>query len=218
MVPKSVPLQELLAIVKTNSFLFREVYHERQINNIYFDTNDYRFYFDNVDGVSNRQKVRIRWYGKMMGEIIDPKLEFKIKKGLVGDKWTYNLNSFLMSNQIGLTSLQQVFKDSGLGNPIFEMIRDLKPTLLNSYRRRYFVSANKKFRITLDYDVNYRNIKDKFNCFGAIAEQDSFNVVELKYNLEDDKLANQVTTQFTFRLSKNSKYVNGVNNFKEFPQ
>ena len=43
-------------------------------------------------------------------------------------------------------------------------------------------------------------------------------IVELKYNIEDDKCAQQISTQFPFRINKNSKYVNGVNTIKQFPQ
>ena len=56
------------------------------------------------------------------------------------------------------------------------------------------------------------------NNFSKIPQSDPFNVVELKYGLEDDRLANRISNEFPFRLSKNSKYVNGVNNFQTFPE
>lgn len=216
-VPKSMPIKELVAIVKGNSGFFKEVFYERQVNNIYFDTNGYKFYFDNVDGVADRQKARIRWYGDTFGAIKRPKLEIKIKNGVVGDKWTFDLNPFILNNSITGRDLQRLFTSSELPRPIYEMVRDLNPTLVNAYSRRYFVSANGKFRITLDYNVRYHNIKSRMNNFAKKAQSDPFNVVELKYGLEDDSLANQLSNQFPFRLSKNSKYVNGVNNFQSFP-
>ncbi|TMM58943.1 polyphosphate polymerase domain-containing protein [Maribacter algarum] len=217
-VPKSMHLNELVAIVKDNSAHFREVFHERQVNNIYFDTNDFKYYFDNVDGVADRQKVRIRWYEDILGSIKNPKLEIKIKNGLVGDKWTYDLNSFTLDSSITGRDLGKLFHDSNLPRPIYEIVRSLNPTLINSYTRRYFISANQKFRITLDYEVFYRNIKTRMNNFSKMPQSDPFNVVELKYGLEDDGIANSISAQFPFRLSKNSKYVNGVNNFQSFPE
>ena len=56
------------------------------------------------------------------------------------------------------------------------------------------------------------------NNFSKIPQADLHNVVELKYNLENDRLANSISNQFPFRLSKNSKYVNGVNQFQSFPE
>lgn len=217
-VPKSMPLRELVAIVNGNSAFFREVFYERQVNNIYFDTNGYKFYFDNVDGVADRQKVRIRWYGDTFGAIQSPKLEIKIKNGLVGDKWTFDLNSFTLDRAITSKGLHRLFADSKLPRPIYELVRDLKPTLVNSYTRRYFVSADQRFRITLDYEVFYRNIRSRMNNFSKMPQADPFNVVELKYNLENDRIANSISNQFPFRLSKNSKYVNGVNQFQSFPE
>lgn len=217
-VPKSMPLSELVAIVKGNSAFFREVFYERQVNNIYFDTNEYKFYFDNVVGVADRQKARIRWYGETLGVIQKPKLEIKIKNGIVGDKWTFDLNPFTLESAITGRDLKSLFLDSNLPKPVYEMVRGLNPTLINAYTRRYFVSVDQKFRITLDYDVFYRNIKIRMNNFSKIPQSDPFNVVELKYGLEDDKLANKISNEFPFRLSKNSKYVNGVNNFQTFPE
>lgn len=217
-VPKTMSLQELVVMVKCNTAFFREAFHERQVNNIYFDTSEYKYYFDNVDGVAYRQKVRIRWYGETLGAIQTPKLEIKIKNGLVGDKWTFNLGPFLLNNAITKKDLQQLFSNADLPKPIFELVRDLNPTLVNSYTRRYFISANGKFRITLDYEVFYREIKNRMNNFTKLSQSDPFNVVELKYGLEEDRLANEISVQFPFRLSKNSKYVNGVNNFQSFPE
>ena len=35
-------------------------------------------------------------------------------------------------------------------------------------------------------------------------------IVELKYDTEHDEYANRISASFPFRLSKNSKYVNGI--------
>jgi hypothetical protein len=92
------------------------------------------------------------------------------------------------------------------------------PTLLNCYSRKYFLSANNDFRITIDFDLLYYKIESQRNNFNRKPSADENKIVELKYNLENDKFANAITTQFPFRLNKNSKYVNGVNSIKRFPQ
>ena len=86
-VPNSFCYRIIEQFVKKNTALFREVFHVRQVNNIYFDTAKYNDYFDNVLGVSDRKKIRIRWYGDTFGEIRKPVLEFKIKKGIVNDEF-----------------------------------------------------------------------------------------------------------------------------------
>ncbi|MCK8481787.1 VTC domain-containing protein [Psychroserpens algicola] len=216
--PNVFRLDELENSVKKNTFLFREVFHERQVNNIYFDTAAYNDYFDNVLGVSERKKIRIRWYGNTFGDIKKPVLEIKIKKGLVGDKWSYQLKSFKLDNDFTNTTVQDVFKASNLPLPILEMTKMVSPTLLNSYSRKYFLSANNKFRITLDFNLLYHKIDKQFNNFKFVPAKDENKIIELKYGLSDDTYASAITTQFPFRLNKNSKYVNGVNSIKQFPQ
>ncbi len=214
----TISVKELVAITKSNSAFFKEVFHERQINNIYLDTDEYKFYFDNVDGVADRQKARIRWYGDTLGELKRPKLEIKLKKGLVGDKWTFKLNPFMFNNSFDAKTLKRIFSSSELPKSIYEMVVGLQPTLVNSYSRRYFLSADQKFRITLDYNIKYRSIKKNRNNFDQRPQQETTNVVELKYSLQDDQRAQTISKEFPFRLSKNSKYVNGVNNFMSFPE
>ncbi len=217
-VPTIYSLNTIEQIVKRNPFLFREVFHQRQVNNIYFDTLGYNDYLDNVLGVANRKKIRIRWYGETTGHIKKPVLEIKIKKGLVGDKWSYKLKPFTLDNAFTNEYIQEIFKSSDLPLPILHSVKMVWPSLLNSYKRKYFLSADKKFRITLDFDLLYFKIDKRFNNFSLKPAADANKIIELKYALVDDYRANAVTTEFPFRLNKNSKYVNGVNTIKQFPQ
>lgn len=217
-VPDEFSLKTVEQFIKRNTALFREVFHLRQVNNIYFDTAGYNDYFDNVLGVSDRKKIRIRWYGDTFGSIKKPVLEVKIKKGIVGDKWSYKLESFVLDNNFDATKIQNVFKNSKLPLPILESVKMVTPTLLNSYSRRYFLSADNKFRVTLDYKLLYHKIDKRFNNFNFAPASDENKIVELKYGLLDDDKSYAVSTQFPFRLNKNSKYVNGINTIKQFPQ
>ena len=51
-VPISFTFKTIEMYIKKNTFLFREVFYKRQVNNIYFDTEGYNDYFDNVLCVS----------------------------------------------------------------------------------------------------------------------------------------------------------------------
>lgn len=217
-VPNEFSLNTIEQFIKRNKALFREVFHLRQVNNIYFDTAAYNDYLVNVLGVSDRKKIRIRWYGDTFGEIKKPVLEIKIKKGIIGDKWSYKLKPFVLNNNFDNIQAQNIFKDSELPLPILESVKMVSPTLLNSYLRKYFLSANKKFRVTLDYKLLYHKIDKRFNNFNFMPTTDANKIVELKYGLSDDKMANTISTQFPFRLNKNSKYINGINTIKQFPK
>ena len=77
---------EVKSIVKMHPVIFSELYHKRFVNNIYFDSFNFKNFLDNIEGVTDRIKIRIRWYGILFGYVENPILEIKIKKGLLGKK------------------------------------------------------------------------------------------------------------------------------------
>ena len=89
--------KDIDSIVKLHPAIFSEIFHERSVNNIYFDTPDLNNYFDNIDGNMYRVKSRIRWYGMTFGVIEKPVLELKIKNGLLGRKESYSLDTFKLA-------------------------------------------------------------------------------------------------------------------------
>ena len=66
-------------IIRQNPFLFSDIYSLRQVNNVYFDSLNLKCFNDNISGLANRFKIRIRWYGKMYCYVKNPILEIKKK-------------------------------------------------------------------------------------------------------------------------------------------
>ena len=99
------------AIILNNPGLFSEIYRERNIHNIYLDTEEYQFFQENIAGISERKKIRIRWYGKEHG-YIKPSLEIKQKSGLVGTKYVFSLPEILLNGNVTKYKLQDLFKRS----------------------------------------------------------------------------------------------------------
>lgn len=202
--------QEVRYYIQHHPALFRKLYAPRQINNIYFDTQQFAYYKANEIGIANRKKVRIRWYGALGSMAISPQLEIKIKRGLVGDKLVYPLKNFSLSNEISPNYFIQLAKKSQLPEAIVEELYALRPSLVNTYKRSYFQSADKKFRLTFDEDLSFYRptyLTQPFSRSTTI--RDAF-ILELKYQLEHDALARELFQYFPYRLSKNSKYVNGI--------
>ena len=100
-------------VIKQNPVFFFEIFRERFINNIYFDTPNLTFFYDNVVGKSNRKKIRIRWYGDFFGEIQTPVLEFKLKNGYTGKKKSFPLIDFNLNKNFNIDYLKkEVFNKS----------------------------------------------------------------------------------------------------------
>ena len=203
---------EIEALVKLNPAMFSEIYYERIVNNIYFDSLGFHNYYANVDGLKDRTKCRIRWYGEMLGHIKKPVLELKIKSGLLGRKRSFPLIPFTVDEHFKIETISEVLKQSQVPGFLEIDLSVLQPSLLNRYTRRYFQSADRKFRITIDTNLEYYRI----NPFGETFLKktvDTHNVVvELKYDQDLDHLAGKISAHFPFRMTKNSKYVVGVQN------
>ena len=201
---------EIESVVLLHPALFSEIHHERNVNNIYFDSVDMANFFDNVDGNSRRVKFRIRWYGKLLGEIKKPVLEVKIKNGQLGGKLHYPLKPFQMDKNFTNDSAREIALSAELPSDLNQIMVNLNCTLLNSYTRKYFESGNKEFRITVDTGMKYINLSHLHNSYLSELNDYSHSILELKYDEACDDEAREITNCFPFRMTKSSKYVTGI--------
>lgn len=196
----SVPLA--LQAIRLHPAGFRTLYPDRTVNNIYFDTPSLSTYRENVDGNPERKKFRVRWYADQPEKIEQPRFEVKIKDNQLGDKEIYECDPFKLEN------LQSITERVNQGNP-FNMA--LRPVLMNTYKRSYLSTPGQKFRITIDHGVHFFSMLTA-NQFTRYTIYDPDIIVELKYDESEDQQAVKEIMQFlSFRQTKSSKYVNGVN-------
>ena len=202
--------KEVQAIIRNNPAMFSEIYKRRQVNNIYFDAPSMKNYVENVTGNLKRLKVRIRWYGAFFGFIEKPVLELKIRTGSLVSKLSYPLNPFKMRKNFSFMMIKkEIFAKSKLPDWVREKLYCLLPVLFNAYKRRYFLSSDKKYRITVDTDLCFFAAKNQTNKFLAKTEY-PYIIIELKFAPEDLNQAHHLTQFFPFRINKSSKYVAGV--------
>ena len=213
----------LIDKVMSHPSLFNEIFHKRQINNLYLDSIELDNYQANLRGSPTREKTRIRWYGDLFQTINKPALEIKRRFGLVGDKLVYPLNPIEISKQYCWQAIVDAQKTSTNQEEsellvIIDKLSCQVPSIVNSYYRRYFISSNGKFRITIDTEINYFSTNTGWINPFSIKEQHI--IMELKYDQEDAKEAPHVSNYFPYRLARNSKYINGINAtlLNEIPQ
>lgn len=196
--------------VKLHPALFSEVFSPRHVNNIYLDSHHLENYWDNVCGSGQRLKVRVRWYGEAFGEIAKPVLELKIKSGFTNLKESYPMASFSLVPGFTFAILSDAFDRSELPGRLRERLRALEPTLLNRYRRKYFLSADRLFRATIDNKLSYTQIAKTGNQFTHTLSDHIRTILELKYATDCDNQAGSISGLFPFRITKSSKYVSGI--------
>ena len=190
--------------LKLHPALFSEIFEERKVNNIYLDTLNFENYSDNLNGNSGRKKIRVRWYGDLFGEINKPVLEIKKKQGSLGSKEMYKLKMLNFEKNFRIDILKDIFLTSDLPGNILLELKSIYPTLLNQYTRKYFLSKDKKIRLTLDKNMRYYNLHNMQEF-----KEDNI-VLEIKYNYEDHLRFNRVPDHLKYRIAKNSKYINGI--------
>ena len=208
-VARATELPNLLAWVRANQAGFSEPFPQRQVNNVYFDTYDLYAYQENLSGASARSKVRFRWYGSLD----DPEkgtLEVKRRRSSVGWKLSYPVgptplagetwSSFRRALRAQLPDQARVWFDA---NP--------QPVLINRYQRRYFLSRDGLVRLTVDWNQRVFDERHsaKPNLSNAANLPDTL-VVEIKFDRADRKIANRYAQGIPIRVSRNSKYVIGV--------
>ena len=184
---------------------FFEIYTPRLIHSIYFDDHQLNSYFDNINGNSRRSKVRLRFYNN---DISKMNLEIKIKIGDIGYKFVKKF----VHNFSSIDDLIESFSNSFLSVNFNEfnnydsfVLKQHKPAVLTSYKRRYYQSICDNFRFTLDEDIIYSSTEGL-----KVKVKDLTNICELKQSSFDDN--NFINKIFPFSKCRNSKYINAINN------
>ena len=191
---------------------FHSVFYPRMINNIYFDTPGFDFFYDNVNGNQLRKKIRIRWYDETFAHQKKLTLEYKLKNGLLGDKISYKLADIYTGDGFEINKVRNEVKACQLPIDVTNELLTSYPTLLNRYVREYFISDDGKCRITLDKDLSFFRIHSGKNFFKTNYHVSGDLIMEMKYNPVDESRADSISQNFPFRITKSSKYVIGVQN------
>jgi len=201
---------EIEAIIKLHPAMFHEPYPRRFVNNLYLDSQAAKNYFTTINGQSERVKLRIRWYGDLFGLVEKPVLELKTKTGSVGRKAGYPLHPFMLDETFRPVRLTNVFLASDLPDMLRESLMSMEIWLLNRYQRQYFQTVDRRYRLTIDWQMEYYRTLSMGDGFHAKAVDTSCTIVELKYRCSDQEGADIIASHFPFRMSKNSKYVQGL--------
>ncbi len=205
---QALPLPEVLALVRRHPAAFHEAYPPRMVNNVYLDTPGRNSYHDHVQGAPCRTKTRVRWYGEPRGAIPGPILERKLKCGLVGGKLAQTLPPLTLNGAGVREPLEGAFVGDHLPEAWRIGLRFLEPSVFSRYRRHYFVSADGRFRLTVDSELRFAPPENA--ATGGTRLTEPLVVVELKFAPQHAGMAATITNAFPFRVVRCSKYVLGV--------
>jgi hypothetical protein len=211
---KMVCLERQLPLVRAWLWLhpdaFVEAFPPRQVNNLYLDSQDLDCLNANLIGVSERSKLRLRWYGDNHTEV-QGALELKRRSSQVGWKESCPIPVKLDLTRISWQELIWQLKEHARGNSAVWLSSADRPVLINSYTREYYVSADRQVRITLDYDqVVYEQVTYAAPNLVVRSPVEPCVVVEVKSDSDLHRRVSNVLTSFPVQTQRNSKYVDGV--------
>jgi hypothetical protein len=189
------------------------------VRSIYFDTAKYDFYFEKIEGIKNRKKVRLRGYNE---EHADNTVFLEIKR-------KYNVPIIKYRAPVLFSDAQDMFKDKTINGQIlfsdtfpkgienskrffYQLFsKNLRPVVLIVYEREAYLSKfDSTVRLTFD-----KNLRSKaYPTIDSLYMEDKLNaslmdhfIMEVKFNRTFPAWLNPIISRFSLRKQSASKYV-----------
>lgn len=204
-------LPQIEAWIRLYPAHWRILYPPRQVNNVYFDTADCRNVDENLDGVAERHKLRLRWYGPVLERVAGARLELKRREGAVGWKEVCPVDVLLDLGQEAWSAVCASLRATSDPQLALWFSALAYPTLINCYQRAYYATPDQAVRLTVDtglrvYDQRFCS---RPNLSRAAAMPDQV-IVELKAAVEHLPRLADVLGDLPLRPDRYSKYVHGL--------
>jgi|TARA_B100001964_G_C13964271_1_gene479063 SPX domain protein involved in polyphosphate accumulation len=188
-----------------SKFFFSVHHPKRKINSLYFDDLNYSSINENLDGISQKKKYRIRWYGSK-NKFNNPIFEIKIRKNFEVYKRLFNLKKL---NNLFIFKYENLDFIKEFLNNQYRFNKTIYPILTTHYDREYFISNNGLVRATLDYNLQSVLVKENKDL-KINKNYYSNTVLEIKYDVNLDQHVRDNLKSINTRLSRNSKFVNSA--------
>ena len=197
-----------LAFIKVKSLvdsrLFFSSYPSRFVYSLYFDTPTLDSFADNLSGVKDRVKHRLRWYSSEPGNLFGFQLESKLKKGRVGKKIIRPIQGLFSTTCVSEVK-DLIRKSLQPTDNLFYTLDSLDMQLFCRYKRDYY-NNHAGIRCTFDTDLSYTTPFDKKLCELDYSAVSSLNVVEFKYSISQMSQAVKILKDMPVPSTRCSKY------------
>lgn len=212
-------LREMISpFVEVDKFAEASSQNQYSVRSIYFDTSNFDFYYEKIEGIKNRKKVRLRGYNdEDMSNIvfleIKRKYDIPIMKFRAPVRFGEALEMFKLNKING-----QILLDQGLSKSdenakrfFYQMYsKNLRPVVLVVYEREaYHSKFDHTVRITFDKNLRasaYPTLNDLYSEKGMKSVLNDKFILEVKFNKHFPGWLNPVISQLELRKQSASKY------------
>ena len=183
-----------------------------RVNSIYFDSADLRCFWEKVDGVRFRRKVRIRSYGKASDQSF---LEIKQKVDMTTQKRRSRFSTSHLIDRLVDRTGKSLQGEVGEEVELLFHQNGYQPQVLVSYDRvAYMGRTDDSMRVTFDSNCRYKQT----NLFemDSMQEADYFlhpalQIVEVKFDNLVPRWMTSLVRKFNLSPTRVSKYCHSVN-------
>jgi len=185
------------------------------LSSLYYDTVDYRFYWEKVEGIKFRRKLRIRHYEEQPALSPESQVFVEIKQRL--DR-VIQKRRVLLSYRDALelcnhrTIPQHAPRDRAVIEEMYAMVwqYNLRPTCITSYMRQAFVGGDYDIglRVTFDTNIRYRakDLQLHSKKIGPFMLSPKRVIMEIKVNERVPFWITELVAEHNFSLIRISKY------------
>ena len=183
-------------------------YNPRSIHSIYFDNNHFSSAQENLSGLSNRKKYRLRIYNYVQNS---PKIksvfEIKTKINNLGSKIKSEILLSDINHDIFYKDNLELITSYLTRNDFFENKINLNEKMLIEYNREYFRDNFNQISITIDNNIVF---KDLFLSNKKISI-DNLIILEIKFSEKYRDYCSELFKNLNISRCKSSKYLIGFN-------
>lgn len=198
------------------------------LSSLYYDTDDYRFYWEKIEWLKFRRKLRLRRY--VTDETFDDNsmvyVEIKQRFDRVTQKRRVPMK---YKEAIDLIENEKVpktydIRDTATMDEIINIVKtyNLKPSAITTYKREayFWKDADMWLRITFDYDISYK--QKNLDIAEAQPEWNmvppKFCILEIKANEKIPYWVTELVASHGIKLIRVSKYCQAIETAGLFPK
>lgn len=189
---------------------------EYTVRSVYYDTSNFDYFYEKVDGYKIRKKIRIRGYNEgKEGDSVFMEIKRKLKEPIEKDreKLTFEVMKRLMAGEGSKAyGMEDDHGVNGAGKFLFHVYRNnLKPVVLVIYEREaYFDRYKSEVRITIDKNLRsiaYPGIDDLYSDEKTVPAIPGKFIFEVKFKEQFPPWLRPITARIGMVRQSASKYV-----------
>lgn len=215
---------------RLNDYMIPDSHGDKQgnytLNSLYYDTDDFKFFWEKIEGEKFRRKIRIRLYesGKKITDKTKAFVEIKQRMNKVTQKRRIVVpykSALELCNEYKPIAVDP--EDQYVADELLHMLigGQLKPQCITSYQRRAFngTEFDPGLRVTFDTNLRYRrnNLDLADKQLGPFMLPPHRCIMEVKVNDRIPYWLTEFAADANFQLIRISKYCTGLQKAEAVP-